>query len=362
MNKNRFQKFDKKEIETTKLKAKVATLFFYIIFLAVLFLFLVGYILTKAGVDVMANRWIFLISAIWGVAMICVALSYIACFLLIKKVFKPLEELSEASLKVADGDFETKVNYDGSLIEIRNTIDSFNRMTKELGSVEIMRNNFVADVSHEFKTPLAAITGYVTFLQDEELSEKEREECIKKIFFNVDKLNELTENILCLSKLEHRQFLDEPITYRLDEQIREAIVLLEPKWDEKKITFDLFMPEMEYTGQKSLLFQVWVNIIGNAIKYSNENGNIQVDLTEGLVYYEISVKDEGIGMTEEAIPHIFDKFYQADTSRKAQGNGLGLAICKEIINKCNGNIIVESTYGVGTQVIVRLPKEGFFPT
>lgn len=357
MNKNKYHKLLKKEIESMPLKAKMASMFFYITIISSLFLSLVGYLLTKSGFNLVEHRWSLVLSIIWGVGVICMVLSYFVCFLLMKKVFEPLEKLSEASLKVADGDFETKVTYDGNLIEIQNTIDSFNRMTKELGSVEIMRNSFVADVSHEFKTPLAAITGYTTLVQDAELTEEEREEYIKKILFNVDKLNQLTENILRLSKLEHQQFFDEPNTYRLDEQIREVIVLLEPKWNKKNINFDLSLPELEYTGQKSMLFQVWINIIGNAIKYSDENGTIQVILSEDSEYYQISVKDEGIGMTEESMLHIFDKFYQADTSRKAQGNGLGLAICKEIINKCNGNIIVESTYGVGSQFIVRLPKE-----
>lgn len=356
MNKKKYHNFFKRQIESIPLKAKMATLFFYVIVISLIILTIIGYILTKAGLDVMAHRWMFVLSSLWGVVVICITLSYFVCYLLMKRVFQPLEKLSEASLKVGNGDFKTEITYDGNLREIQNIIDSFNSMIRELDSVEIMRDSFVADVSHEFKTPLAAITGYTTLIQDTELTEDEREEYIKKILFNVDKLNQLTENILRLSKLEHQQFLDEPVTYRLDEQIREAIVLLEPKWYKKNMNFDLALPELEYTGQKSMLFQVWINIIGNAIKYSDENGSIQVVLWEGLEYYQISVKDEGIGMTEENMAHIFDKFYQADSSRKSQGNGLGLSICKEIITKCNGSIMVESTYGVGSQFIVRLPK------
>lgn len=357
MNKNKIQKFVKKRIETSQLKAKIATLFFYITFGLLLVYAGVWYLLRKAGVDVMANHFLLALGLVGGVGTICAALSYSLCLLLIKKVYKPLEELSEASLKVAEGDFETQVKYDGNLKELEAVIDSFNRMVKELGSVEIMRNDFVTDVSHEFKTPLAAITGYTTFLQDPELTEKERDEYIEKIHFNVDKLNELTENILRLSKLEHQQFLDEPVEYRLDEQIREAIVLLEPKWGKKHTNFDLYLPDTTYTGQQGLLFHVWTNIIGNAIKYTDENGNIQVNLMDYPEYYEVWIRDDGIGMTPEVQTHLFDKFYQGDTSRKSQGNGLGLPLCKEIVNKCNGTIIVQSAYGTGSQVIVRLPKK-----
>ncbi len=290
------------------------------------------------------------------IAGVYMMLSSVAAFYMVSRVFAPLEELSEASKQVAKGDFNIQVTYQGRLEELGSTIDNFNRMVKELNSVEIMRNDFIANVSHEFKTPLAAITGYATFLQDSELSQKEKDEYIRKIFFNVDKLNELTENILQLSKLEHQQFLNEPVCYRLDEQLREAIVLLEPKWGRKKTVFDLDLPEVEYIGQKSLLFHVWMNVIGNAIKYTEENGTIEVCLKETEEYCEIIIKDNGIGMTEETMKHIFEKFYQADTSRKAQGNGLGLALCREIINKCGGKIIVESELGVGSVFIIQLLK------
>ena len=240
--------------------------------------------------------------------------------------------------------------------ELRVTMENFNRMVKELNSVEIMRNDFIADVSHEFKTPLAAISGYATFLQDPELSDEERNEYIRKIFFNIDKLNDLTENILRLSKLEHQQFLDEPITFRLDEQLREAIVLLEPKWGKRQIEFNLDLPELKYTGYPALLFQVWTNLIGNAVKYTEHAGKIDVFLKETTHHVQVIVSDNGIGMEEDTVKHIFDKFYQGDTSRKSQGNGLGLPLCKEIVEKCGGKIHVESTPGVGSVFLVNLNK------
>lgn len=354
MDKNEKRALIKKGIQTRKLSVKMAVIFFRVIL--GFFLALAIFVYTADLWGISPHKSTYPVLAIWIIAALSVLLSSFANYFIVRKVFAPLEELSEASLKVAEGDFTTQVSYDGDLEELSNTVENFNRMVKELNSVEIMRNDFVADVSHEFKTPLSAITGYATFLQDPELSQEEKDEYIRKIFFNVDKLNELTENILRLSKLEHQQFLDEPVQYRLDEQIREAIVLLEPKWGRKNMMLDLDLPEVTYLGQKSLLFQVWMNIIGNAIKYTDDNGTIKVSLKETAEHYEVLVSDNGIGMNEETQAHIFNKFYQADTSRKSQGNGLGLPLCKEIVSKCEGKIIVESKLGVGSVFIVQLPK------
>ncbi len=355
MDKQKMKQFREKKRRTHALHTRIMITIFIIIVSFIFFIGLGMCFAVKMGFSLKYFKNPF--TVIWILGCLCAVLASVATIFLMRKIFEPLRDLSEASLQVAEGNFDIEIPYRGHLEELVNTIDNFNRMVKELNSVEVMRNDFVADVSHEFKTPLAAISGYTTFLQDPELGEEERNEYIEKICFNVDKLNELTENILRLSKLEHQQFLIEDETYRLDEQIREAIVLLEPKWGLKNTEFDLDMPEISYTGQKSLLFQVWMNIIGNAIKYTDKNGKIQIYLKEHQNRYQIIVSDNGIGMSKETQMHIFDKFYQGDTTRKAQGNGLGLALCKEIINKCNGKIIVESEEGIGTVIIVQLPKK-----
>ncbi len=355
MDHKSFELLIRRERQMRKIHRQIASAFVVITLTFLLVLGTTAYISLKSGIYTPEKHF----NSVWilfAVGALCMALASAASFYIVRMIFTPMEQLSDASLKVADGDFNVQVSYDGHIEELQNTIANFNRMVKELNSVEIMRNDFIADVSHEFKTPLAAITGYATFLQDPELTEEEKNEYIRKIFFNADKLNELTENILHLSKLEHQQFLDEPVTYRLDEQLRETFVLLEPKWSKKNMQLELDMPEVTFVGQKGLLFQVWMNLIGNAIKYSDENGLIQVRLKEKETCYEVIVRDEGIGMSEETQRHIFDKFYQADTSRKSQGNGLGLALCKEIIDKCHGKIVVESKEGVGSTFLVQLPK------
>ena len=150
--------------------------------------------------------------------------------------------------------------------------------------------------------------------------------------------------------------MEQPVRFRLDEQIREAIVLLEPKWSAKNMNLDLELPEVVFTGHSSLLFQVWTNLIGNAVKYTDEGGTVSVTLKETREYVSVEVRDTGIGMSEETKRHIFDKFYQGDTSRKSQGNGLGLAICMEIIKKCGGEITVDSILGIGYIFLVKLNK------
>lgn len=307
-----------------------------------------GYDISKLQDPRIALLNFFLVSMVYAV---------LATYIIMRKIFKPIEELSKASQQVAKGDYDVQLQYDGKVEELNKAINNFNKMVKELNSVEIMSNDFIADVSHEFKTPLSAISGYATFLQDPELSDEEKADYIKKIFFNIDKLNDLTENILRLSKLEHQQYDNEPVTYRLDEQIREAVVFLEPKWNKKAVKFDIDMPEITFKGQKVLLFLVWTNIIGNAIKYTDREGKITIQIKEKNDNVKVMVSDTGIGMSEETQKHIFDKFYQGDTSRKSQGNGLGLPLCKEIVKRCGGDIYVESTVGVGSVFIVKLPIE-----
>lgn len=288
-------------------------------------------------------------------SILCMLLSYIVSYFLMNMIYKPMEQLSEASQQVARGNYDIQLTYDSHIKEVNTTFQNFNFMVQELRSVEIIRKDFIANVSHEFKTPLSSITGYVTLLQDPELSEEERREYIQMAFFNIEKLNDLTGNILQLSKLENQSTIEEPVTYRLDEQLRESIVLLEPKWNEKQINLDLDLSKILYTGQQALLFQVWTNLIGNAIKFSDPGKTVSVRIRKTENNIEVTISDEGIGMSEETQAHIFEKFYQGDSSRKSNGNGLGLALCKRIVDLCGGNIFVSSEPEKGSVFTVQLP-------
>ena len=350
----------KKKIEKWKASdlwklRKRFTLTFFVIILPFFFLIPgIFYFLARNGISVGIVSVPITITFVL-IGLLCFLLGYVISFFLMRHVFHPLEQLSSASRQIARGDYSAQIEYKGNIEEIRTTIDNFNFMAKELNSVEIMRNDFIANVSHEFKTPLSSIAGYVTLLQDSDLSESERNEYIQMVFFNIEKLNDLTSNILQLSRLENQNALKKPVHYRLDEQIREAIVLLEPKWSQKRITMDVDLQELSYTGQSALLFQVWTNLIGNAIKFSNPDSSIAITLRRYHDDLTVTVADRGIGMTEETRKHIFEKFYQGDSSRKEQGNGLGLAICKIILDLCGGDIHVASEPGKGSVFTVRLP-------
>ena len=351
MNRNK-DKEKCKSKKYIKIKMRTRFLFFSIIITFSFIAFVIIRLLEQLGFSI--NRIKNPSVIIFMLCVLCIILSAVASNFMIIKVFNPLNQINKALKKIANGDYSVKLEYDGQIEEFADFFKNFNNMAKELNSVEMIRNDFIADVSHEFKTPLSSVTGYVTLLQDPELTEEERKEYIQKVFFNIDKLNDLTNNILRISKIENQTYLDPPVSFRLDEQIREAIVILEAKWSRKNIELDIDLPEAEYFGQKSLLFQVWVNLISTAIKFSNEGGCVSIHLKKDGSSYKVFISDDGIGMTQETMKHIFEKFYQGDTSRQAQGNGLGLALCKEILNRCGGKIFVTSKPGKGSVFMVQL--------
>ena len=290
------------------------------------------------------------------IAVLCVLLGFWVSYYIMNMIFRPIEKLSQASIEVAKGNYNVQVTYHGAEEEIQIAVDNFNRMVEELRSVEMMRNDFISNVSHEFKTPLTSIMGYVTLLQDSELTEKEREEYIQMAFFNIEKLNDLTTDILQLSRLENQNQKPQKESYRLDEQIRQSILLMEQKWNAKKLNLEIDLQEIKYEGYRSLLSMVWTNLIGNAIKYSNEGGSIHISLHPTQSRIQFRVKDNGIGMDQTTMNHIFEKFYQGDTSRQDQGNGLGLALCYKIISLSEGYIFVNSSPGKGSTFTVELPQ------
>ncbi|MDO5785034.1 MAG: HAMP domain-containing sensor histidine kinase [Eubacteriales bacterium] len=339
-----------------KLRQQFTGLYFFIVF-PFFFVFLtIFYVLQKYNILQSRQQNTFFFSI--ALALLCILLAFCAAYFLMVMIFRPMEKLNEASLQIAKGDYSVRLHYDGKIEEIENTVNNFNFMVQELNSVEMMRNDFIGNISHEFKTPLAAITGYATLLQDGELSQEERQAYIQKMFLSVEKLNDLTENILTLSRLENQSTLPAPVKFRLDEQIREAIVVLEPKWSEKDTVFNIDLEELYYTGQKTLLFHVWQNVIGNAIKFTGHEGRVDVSLfrkNDGLF---VRISDNGMGMDGQTQAHIFEKFYQGDTSHRSQGNGLGLAMCKEILNRCGGMITVDSKLGEGAVFTIQLAEQG----
>ena len=269
--------------------------------------------------------------------------------------FEPINKLGEAMNRVAEGDFSVSLEEKNSSPEIANIYDKFNLMVKELNATEVLQTDFVSNVSHEFKTPINAIEGYATLLQDGEgLSPDEQEQYVDKILFNTQRLSSLVGNILLLSRIDNQAIPHKGAPFRLDEQIRQAIVLLEPEWVKKDIEFDVEMEDITIEGNENLLFHVWNNLIGNAIKFDPPNGLINIKLHKSGGKAVFQIEDSGPGISDEGLKHIFDKFYQEDSSHKQEGNGLGLALAGRIVSLHGGSVSATNLPGGGCRFTVEL--------
>jgi signal transduction histidine kinase len=274
-----------------------------------------------------------------------------------KKILNPIARFSKAAAEVAKGNFDIHLDEAGRIAEIRELTHNFNLMAKELSNIETLRNDFVVNVSHEFKTPIAAIEGYATLLQDWSLSAAQRDEYTRMIIDSARSLSALAENILLLSKLENHDDFFERNPFRLDEQIRQAVLMLEPEWSRKELDLQIDLAKMSYCGNEPLLWQVWVNVIGNAVKFTPKDGQIGIRLFPVGANIVVRISDTGCGIADDTRRHIFDKFYQGDTTRKSDGNGLGLALVKRIIDLCGGRITVASEIEKGSTFTITLPIE-----
>ena len=274
--------------------------------------------------------------------------------LLSAQFFAPIKKLGKAMEQVADGDFSVRLGDKSSSKEIMEVYSGFNLMAHELSATEILQTDFVSNVSHEFKTPINAIEGYATLLEGCDDLTAEQREYVEKIAFNTRRLSSLVGSILLLSKLENRQIPTGRSRYRLDEQIRQSIVALEPAWEPKDIEFDVEMERVEYLGSEPMMRHVWDNLISNAVKFNPQGGLVRIRLEKKGRQIRFMIEDSGPGIGEEAKKRIFDKFYQADNSHKAEGNGLGLALVKRILAFENGEISVENIPDGGCRFTVVL--------
>ena len=271
-----------------------------------------------------------------------------------KRPMELIVEISRATQEVAKGNFNIVLDENIPAAEIREMAHNFNVMARELAGTEILRNDFIENVSHEFKTPLSAIEGYATLLQRKGLSEEKREEYTQRILFNTRRLSTLTGNILLLSRLEHQELEIKKEWFSLDEQLREVILLLEPRWSEKQLELDINLDQVDCYANSELLAQVWQNILGNAVKFSVPNGTIRVLLKKEGTLIRVVIADDGIGMDQEVLQRIYEKFYQGDLSHKTLGNGLGLPLAKRIVDLHGGKIEGISRENEGTTFTVTL--------
>lgn len=311
------------------------------------------------GLDSIA-KWIF--KGVWRVPLwldlliIAILIGIFATNALTRWFIRPIKSIGPAMEKISEGDFSTRLETHSSIKEIKEIYSGFNMMAKELENTEIIQSDFVSNVSHEFKTPLAAIEGYSMLLQSNDNLNEDQKEYIEKIIFNTQRLSSLTASILLLSKIENQTIVSHKTQFDLDEQIRKSLLSLENEWEKKEIEFDIEMDDTDFIGNEALLHHIWDNLISNAIKFSDQGGEIRIRLENMSDKIVFTIADQGIGIDEESMKHIFDKFYQGDSSHKEKGNGLGLALVKKIIDLEGGKISVHNNEDKGCTFTVVLQR------
>ncbi|MBQ7132603.1 MAG: HAMP domain-containing histidine kinase [Oscillospiraceae bacterium] len=275
-------------------------------------------------------------------------------------VDRPTKCIISAGEKITGGDFSVRIEHlrDSYAYESFNSIiDCFNKMAQELGSVETLRTDFIANVSHELKTPLAIMQNYGTMLQSPDLSDKKRIEYAKGITENSRRLASLITNILKLNKLENQRIFPVSERFDLSEQLCCSLLQFEEIWEQKSIDIETDIEDSVYINSDSELLElVWNNLLSNAFKFTEKGGAVSVALTADEDFATVKIADTGCGISPETGAHIFEKFYQGDTSHAMQGNGLGLALVKRVVDIMNGEIAVESEVGIGSTFIVKLKR------
>ena len=315
---------------------------------------LVTLINTKGWNDIVA---VLIPTVYW--ALVAVALTLYARWQIKKTYEEPMHRLAKATAKVAQGDFSVYVpplHTADKLDYLDVMILDFNTMVEELGSIETLKTDFFSNVSHEMKTPLAVIQNYAQLLQKENLTEEERLEYTDSILQSTRKLSSLITNILKLNKLEKQTIRPVPEQYDLCQQLCDCALQFEDAWEKKDIEF---IAELEdraiIEADPGLLELVWTNLLSNAVKFTPPGGTVTLTQTSDEKEITVSVSDTGCGMDEKTLRHIYDKFYQGDSSHSTEGNGLGLALVQRILQLSEGTITVKSRVGQGSTFTVRLP-------
>jgi len=262
--------------------------------------------------------------------------------------------LSEAIRKVAAGDYSTRIT-EYKRAQIKPIYEDFNKMCAELESVKLLRNDFINSYSHEFKTPIASINGFASLVLEKDLPEEEQKEYLKIIVDESSRLSNLATSTILLSKLTAQSIVTDIEEYDLGEQLRECSIILSGKWLQKNMEFDVSLDHVMYSGNKEMMQHLWINLLDNAVKYTPEGGKVTVSVSEENGYAIVKIADTGEGMSKEVRDHLFDPYFQGDSSHSRQGLGLGLSIVKRIVELCKGTITVRSKVGEGSIFTVILP-------
>lgn len=269
----------------------------------------------------------------------------------------PMQKLVRSMNELAAGNFDVRIEQEKAYrpTEVRAFVDSFNKAAEQLGGTEILRKDFINNFSHEFKTPIVSINGFAELLlEDDEMPPEEQREYLTVIRDESRRLADLASNILMLNRIESQSILTDEVSFPLAEQLRQSILVTQQKWRNKALTFEADLQETDYTGSEALLKEVWLNLLDNAAKFSPEGGTVGVTLRYEKNARTVTITDQGAGMDAETQAHIFERFYQGDTSHTTQGNGLGLSMVKKVLELHGGSIAVDSAPGQGSRFTVTL--------
>lgn len=271
-------------------------------------------------------------------------------------IVEPVKRLTNAAKEMAKGNLSFRIKHKKK-DEIGELMDSFNHMASELEKIDKMRENFVSNVSHEIQSPITAIRGFTRAISDGIIPAENQKEYLEIIYQETLRLSKLSDHLLRLASLDSENHPFQPASYRLDEQLRRMILATEPLWAEKNLDVELDLQDCQVKADRDLFEQVWQNLINNAIKYSDEDGRIEVIIEVDNQVVRVHIKNTGKAIPETDLPHIFDRFYKVDKARSQAvgGNGLGLSIVKKIVELHSSKIDVKSNEGEGTCFTVSIP-------
>lgn len=347
--------------QTSRMSLTLAlSIFVFIILLAAIGLAALGlWLLTMAGIIVDVNGDIKLGPAILSMSLISLILGGVVVFFSSRLPLKPVNEIINKMNRLASGEFDTRLRFGSTMSAhpaVKELTTSFNKMAEELENTELLRNDFINNFSHEFKTPIVSITGLACLLEAGDLTEEQRVQYARAIREESMRLSSLAGNVLNLTKVESQAILTDISSFNLSEQVRSAVLLLEEKWTGKEIDLQLDFDEHVVEGNSELLMQVWINLVDNAVKFSPCGGTVELDISDAGQSLCVKISNTGNEIPPEKQDKIFAKFYQADESHATQGNGIGLAIVRRIVELHGGRVELCSGNGV-TTFSVLLPKK-----
>ena len=339
---------------TKKLTSRIIFGLIVVVISVVLLIFGVMFLVeqfTHVTEDSTVYPWVFVAVSLVIGAVVGTILSFMYSKLT-KKTIKPY---LDALQRVSEGDFTARIDEESMMFEDTHIAEKFNQMVKKLGSVEILRESFISDFSHEFKTPIVSISGFAKLLKTADLTDEERNEYLDVIINESERLVNLSQSVLLLTRLDDHVVQKQ--TFLLDEQLRQSVLLFDKTLKDKDIQLDLTVETLPICSSQQLLSNVWLNLIGNAIKFSFDGGKIDIVAKNHGDYVTVAISDQGCGMDEQTQQNIFNKFYQGDKSHSVEGNGLGLPIVQKVLKLVGGDISVQSELGKGSTFTVILPND-----